>query len=100
MWRSTVTHQTFITRARPDHHHNTHNVGREGQEGSVFARSQPAVKETRRVGRPHSLTPAWQLSASITSILGLERLLGIPAAVARFQQVTVRNLLESKYLSF
>ena len=77
----------------------THNVGGEGEEGSVFASPQPAVQEARRVGCPHSLTPAGLLSPSPPSFLGLQRLLGVPAAVRRFEEVTVGNFLQSKCLS-
>ena len=69
---------------------DTHDIGREGEEGPVLASAEPAVQQVRRVRRPDRQAPPGLLTHHL--LLGLCRHLG--AAVGGKQEVTVGDLLE------
>ena len=76
--------------ARTDEDTDTHDIGREGEEGPVLASAEPAVQQVRRVRRPDRQAPPGILTHHL--LLGLCRHLG--AAVGGKQEVTVGDLLE------
>lgn len=77
--------------ARTNEDTDTHDIGREGEEGPVLASAQPAVQQVRRVRRPDRQAPAGLLTAHL--LLRLYRR-DLGAAVGGQEEVTVGYLLE------